>query len=396
MHNTTVPRTTIAVAGLGYVGLSNAILLARQHDVTAIDIAPERVRAVAEGRSPIGDPDCAAHLASGQLSLVATSDPARAYAGAEIVIVATPTNYDPATHHFDTSSIETVVDCVRRINPGALIVIKSTVPVGYTRALKERTGCDAILFSPEFLREGRALHDNLHPARIVVGERSPRAARVAAMFRAAAVKPDVPVLLTDPTEAEAIKLFANTFLALRVALFNEIDTLAMARGLDARRIIEAISQLPAIGSDYNNPSFGYGGYCLPKDSRQLLANFSGVPQAMIGAVVAANEARKEAIAAAILATGARRVGIYRLVMKQGSDNFRDSAILGVMARLAGRGVGLTVFEPAHPGPTVMGAPLERDFARFCAEAELIVANRVTDDLAPVRHKLFTRDLFGQN
>lgn len=393
---TRTSRMRIAVAGLGYVGLSNAILLARQHDVTAIDITPERVAAVNEGRSPIVDAECSAHLASGKLSLKATLDPHEAYARAEVVIIATPTNYDPQTHAFDTTSIEAVVETVRRINPEALMVIKSTVPVGYTRDLTERTGCPNILFSPEFLREGKALWDNLHPSRIVVGEVSARGEMVARLLRDAAFKTEVPVLLAPPTEAEAIKLFANTYLALRVALFNEIDTLAMARGLDAREIIETISQLPAIGSDYNNPSFGYGGYCLPKDSKQLLANFDGVPQAQIGAIVEANESRKSAIAEAILARNPRRVGIHRLVMKQGSDNFRESSVQGVMARLKEAGVDLIVYEPAHSGPAFMGAPVESDFTRFCDAADIIVANRLSEDLRPVRGKVFTRDLFGQN
>lgn len=391
-----IPRKTVAVAGLGYVGLSNAILLARQHDVTAIDIMPDRVAAVNAGLSPIVDAECSQHLALGTLSLKATLDPHEAYTGADVVIIATPTNYDPETQSFDTRSIETVIATVRAHNPTALMVIKSTVPVGYTRGLIERTGCDNILFSPEFLREGRALWDNLHPSRIVVGEVSARGQMVADMLHAAALKPDVPILLAPSTEAEAIKLFANTYLALRVALFNEIDTVAMVRGLEAHEVIEAISQLPQIGGDYNNPSFGYGGYCLPKDSKQLLANFATVPQSQIGAIVEANEARKCAVAGAILARRPRRVGIHRLAMKQGSDNFRDSSVQGVMARLSDAGVEVIVYEPAHPGPEFLGARVERDFARFCQTADLIVANRLSDDLTSVRAKVFTRDLFGQN
>jgi len=389
-------RTTIAVAGLGYVGLSNAILLARRHRVRAIDIDTGRVAAVNAGRSPIQDADCAAHLASGRLDLSATTDPELAYAGADLVVIATPTNYDPQTHGFDTSSIEAVVETVRRVNPDALMLIKSTVPVGYTRALTERTGCTNILFSPEFLREGRALHDNLHPSRIVVGEVSERAARIAAMLAEAAERTDVPVLLTDPTEAEAIKLFANTYLALRVSLFNEVDTLAMTRGWNAREVIEGLSLDPRIGDQYNNPSFGYGGYCLPKDSKQLLANFRAVPQELVGAIVAANDARKQAIAEAILARRPRRVGIHRLVMKQGSDNFRESAVQDIMARLAAAGVEMVIYEPAHPDGHHMGVPVERDFDRFAGAADLIVANRMTPELAPLADRLFTRDLFGAN
>lgn len=389
-------RTTIAVAGLGYVGLSNAILLARRHRVRAIDIDPGRVAAVNAGQSPIQDADCSAHLASGRLDLSATTDPETAYAGADLVVIATPTNYDPETHGFDTSSIEAVVETVRRVNPDALMLIKSTVPVGYTRALTERTGCTNILFSPEFLREGRALHDNLHPSRIVVGEVSERGARIAAMLAEAAERTDVPVLLTEPTEAEAIKLFANTYLALRVSLFNEVDTLALTRGWNAREVIEGLSLDPRIGDQYNNPSFGYGGYCLPKDSKQLLANFRAVPQELVGAIVAANDARKDAIAQAILARRPQRVGIHRLTMKQGSDNFRESAVQDIMARLAAAGVEMVIHEPAHPGAQHMDVPVEPDFDRFARAADLIVANRMTAELAPLADRVFTRDLFGAN
>lgn len=386
----------IAVAGLGYVGLSNAILLARQHQVCAIDITAERVAAVNDGRAPIVDAECSEYLASGTLTLNATLDPAVAYGDAEIVIIATPTNYDTQTHAFDTSSIEAVVEQVLAINPDALMVIKSTVPVGYTKALQARTGCGNIIFSPEFLREGRALHDNLHPSRIVVGEVSQRGAQVADMLRAAALRTDVPVLLTDPTEAEAIKLFANTHLAMRVAFFNEIDTVAMASGLDAREVIEGLCMDPRVGDHYNNPSFGYGGYCLPKDSKQMLANFASVPQELMGAIVAANDARKQAVADAIIARQPRRVGIYRLVMKQGSDNFRESAVQDIMARLEQAGVETVVYEPSWQGETCCGRPLERDFGRFRAQADLIVANRMSPELADLGERVFTRDLFGAN
>lgn len=386
----------ITVAGLGYVGLSNAVLLTRQHQVCAIDIDRGRVATLNAGRAPIADDDCSKWLASGKLDLRATTDPATAYREAELVIIATPTNYDPETHSFDTSSIEAVIDTVRAINPAALMLIKSTVPVGYTQKLRARLECDNILFSPEFLREGRALHDNLHPSRIVVGEVSARGAKLAEIFRAAALDPDVPVLLTDPTEAEAIKLFANTCLAMRVAFFNEIDTVAMAAGLNASEVIGGLSMDPNIGEDYNNPSFGYGGYCLPKDSRQLLANFASVPQQLMSAIVEANTARKRVIADAIIARRPRRVGIYRLVMKQGSDNFRESAVQDIIAHLSAAGIDMVIHEPAHPGPACAGQAVENDFARFCDGVDVIVANRMAAELAPVAHKVFTRDVFGTN
>ncbi|MCB1396582.1 MAG: nucleotide sugar dehydrogenase [Rhodobacter sp.] len=386
----------IAVAGLGYVGLSNAILLARQNEVTAIDITPERVQAVNEGRSPIVDAECSEYLASGTQRLRATLDPDEAYRDAEVVIIATPTNYDAETHAFDTSSIEAVIDTVVRVNPTAVMVIKSTVPVGYTKALTERLGCDRILFSPEFLREGKALYDNLHPSRIVVGEVSARGAKVAGLLKAAALKDDVEVLLTDATEAEAIKLFANTYLAMRVAFFNELDTIAMAGGLDAREVIEGLAMDPQVGNHYNNPSFGYGGYCLPKDSKQLLANFASVPQELMGAIVDANDARKQFLADTIAARIPRKVGVYRLVMKQGSDNFRESAVQDIMRRLSAKGVEMIVYEPSWAGETFAGQPVERDLSRFRDTADLILANRLTPDLACVEDKVFTRDLFGAN
>ena len=386
----------ITVAGLGYVGLSNAILLSRQHEVTAIDITEARVRDVNAGRSPIVDRECSDYLASGSLTLRATVDPEVAYAGAEVVIIATPTNYDAETHAFDTSSIESVIDAVTAINPDALMVIKSTVPVGYVAGLKARTGCKNVLFSPEFLREGRALYDNLHPSRIVVGEVSARGERIAEMFRAAAIKKDVPVLLTDSTEAEAIKLFANTYLALRVTFFNELDTIAMANGLDAREMIETLCADPHVGNQYNNPSFGYGGYCLPKDSKQLLANFGAVPQQMMRAIVEGNDARKAALARAILARRPQRVGVHRLVMKQGSDNFRQSAVQDIIALLEDAGVEMVIYEPAWTEDSVLGHRVERDLGRFGDACDLIIANRMTPDLVPFGAKVFTRDLFGQN
>jgi UDPglucose 6-dehydrogenase len=387
----------IAVAGLGYVGLSNAILLARQNRVVAVDVSAERVAAVNAGRAPIADPDCERQLAEGALNLRATLDPQEAYGDADYVFIATPTNYDPATHAFDTSSIEAVVASVRAVNSRAVMVIKSTVPVGYTAALSKRLGCERILFSPEFLREGRALHDNLYPSRIVVGEFSARGRSVADLLAKAAVKRDVPILLTDPTEAEAIKLFANTYLALRVAMFNEIDSFAMQEGLDARELIEGLAMDPRVGDDYNNPSFGYGGYCLPKDSKQLLANFADAPQALIGAIVASNDARKSAVTAAILNRKPRRVGVHRLVMKAGSDNFRESAVQDIMQRLAAAGIELIVHEPAaHALPESCPARLEPDFDSFAQNADLIIANRADPELAPYASKLFTRDLFGAN
>jgi UDPglucose 6-dehydrogenase len=386
----------IAVAGLGYVGLSNAILLARFNSVTAVDRIPEKVAMVQEGRSPIEDSDCIAALARGGLNLTATLDGASAWRDAEIVIIATPTNYDPETNAFDTSSIEAVARDVIAVNPEALIVIKSTIPVGYTRHLRGLLGTDKVIFSPEFLREGSALHDNLHPSRIVVGEDSPRGAAVAALLREAALASDVPVLLTGMEEAESIKLFANTHLAMRVAFFNELDSYALGKGLDARQILEGVGLDPRIGTHYANPSFGYGGYCLPKDTRQLLANYQGVPQNLIRAIIEANATRKSVIVDAVMARGARVVGLHRLAMKQGSDNFRESAILDILEALVARGVRVLVYEPAFQGAEIRGASVESDLAVFKVEAELILANRMHADLDDVSGKVFTRDIFGEN
>lgn len=388
----------IAIAGMGYVGLGNAIALAHHHDVVVLDIDAERVELLRAGRSPIVDPDVEQHLADGDLRLAATLDPHEAYAGAHVVIVATPTNYDPDTNEFDTSSVESVIADVVAREPTATVVIKSTIPVGFTEAMRRQHPDTTILFSPEFLREGLALHDTLHPSRIVVGDQSPRGKEFADLLAEAAEDDHVPVMLTGSTEAEAIKLFANTYLALRVAYFNELDTYASTHGLDTREIITGVSLDPRIGDHYNNPSFGYGGYCLPKDTRQLLANYSDVPQNLIKAVVEANATRKDFVAADILALEPRVVGIHRLIMKAGSDNFRSSSIQGIMRRLTAADVTVVVHEPELDASEFHGCEVVDDLDEFIDRSDLIVANRWSSDLvdAGAGDKIYTRDLFGRD
>ena len=384
----------ITVVGLGFVGLSNAVLLAQHHDVTALDVDPVRVGLVADRRAPIDDPEITEYLATRPLRLTASADPHTAYAGAQFVVVATPTNYDPVTNGFDTRTVEAVIAEARARAPDAVIVVRSTVPVGFVTRMRDQHGTDAILFAPEFLREGRALYDNLHPSRIVVGDTSAAAHRFAALLLEGAIDRDVPVLFTGPTEAEAIKLFANTFLAMRVAYFNELDSYAIVRGLSTRQIIEGVGLDPRIGAHYNNPSFGYGGYCLPKDSKQLLANYDQVPQKLIAAIVDSNRTRKDFIADRIIERQPAVVGIYRLVMKAGSDNFRDSSVQGIMKRVKAKGIPCIVYEPALDETHFFNSPVVRDLGAFKREADLIVANRRHAELDDVSGKLFTRDLFG--
>ena len=386
----------IAVAGLGYVGMSNAVLLAQKFDVVAIDLSSERVEMVNNKQSPIQDTEIEQFLAEKELKLSATTDAAMAYKDADYVIVSTPTNYDPQHNYFDTSSVEAVIDQVTEINPTATIVIKSTIPVGYVERVREEKGVDTVIFSPEFLREGQALKDNLYPSRIIVGEKSERGEIFGNMLKDCCHKEDVDLLFMGPSEAEAVKLFANTYLAMRVAYFNELDSYALFSGLDIKDIIEGVCLDPRIGTQYNNPSFGYGGYCLPKDSKQLLANYDAVPQNMIRAIVDANATRKDFIADQILKKSPSVVGIHRLTMKAGSDNFRDSSILGIMKRIKAKGVEVRVYEPLLEDELFFNSPVIRGIEAFKAGCDVIVANRLTDDIRDVEDKVFTRDVYGES